>query len=524
MDPRTVRLISGLAVFMMIICVTSVGLSLDDTDGVTWSETADVNAGSHSAKVGETKTIDISSSFTDPQTKTHYYKAYSIKSNNLPSWATLSVTGVNSSGCDLADITFAIKLAPTATASSSDYKFTIELTGKQGAMADVRTTFNVTVNLTALSAGTPVTSVSISGSTSVNMGSTITLTATTGPTNATDRGVTWSITSGGSYATISSQSSTSTGGTCVLKGVSEGSVTIKATANDGSGKSATKTITVKDPTVYVTSISISGSSTIDIGDTATFTATTSPSSATDRHVTWTITSGSSRVSIMSETDTSTGGRIVLEGLSEGSVTIKATANDGSGKSATKTITIELPEYYYYLKYDANGGTGAPSNQSQVANDTESNLRFTISSQEPTRTGYTFLGWATSSGATTAQYKPGASVYVDYNDLTLYAVWKQSTINFTSSQGNVTITTGMQFMYSPSTNVSGCTFSVSGADWLSVSGGTISGTPASTGTFTVNVTASASGYSPATQTFTITVISQLIPTNGPQNGVTVYVLE
>ena len=54
--------------------------------------------------------------------------------------------------------------------------------------------------------------------------------------------------------------------------------------------------------------------------------------------------------------------------------------------------------------------------------------------------------------------------------------------------------------------------------VSVSGNTISGTPTSAGSFTVTVTASLSGHVSDTQTFTISVVSQLAYTNTPSNGV------
>ena len=42
---------------------------------------------------------------------------------------------------------------------------------------------------------------------------------------------------------------------------------------------------------------------------------------------------------------------------------------------------------------------------------------------PTRADKVFAGWATSSGASTAQYQPGDSISVDIGDsVTLYAVW------------------------------------------------------------------------------------------------------
>lgn len=59
------------------------------------------------------------------------------------------------------------------------------------------------------------------------------------PSNTTHRGVTWSITSGGQYATINSQ-----GKLTVLGGASSASVTIQATSTYNQLITATKTITV----------------------------------------------------------------------------------------------------------------------------------------------------------------------------------------------------------------------------------------------------------------------------------------
>ncbi len=75
---------------------------------------------------------------------------------------------------------------------------------------------------------------------------------------------------------------------------------------------------------------------------------------------------------------------------------------------------------YMISYDANGGTGAPAAQTiDIAKNA------TISSVKPTRTNYTFLGWATSATATKATYSPSAS-YTAKKSVTLYAVWKAST--------------------------------------------------------------------------------------------------
>ena len=71
---------------------------------------------------------------------------------------------------------------------------------------------------------------------------------------------------------------------------------------------------------------------------------------------------------------------------------------------------------YTVSYNANGGSGAPSSQTKTKG-----IALTLSGTKPTRSGYTFLGWATSAGATSASYQPGGS-YTANASVTLYAVW------------------------------------------------------------------------------------------------------
>ena len=74
---------------------------------------------------------------------------------------------------------------------------------------------------------------------------------------------------------------------------------------------------------------------------------------------------------------------------------------------------------YSVKYNANGGSGAPAAQTKYFKHT-----LALSNTEPTRDDYTFLGWTTSSNSTTVTYKPGEEYKVDAA-LTLYAVWKSN---------------------------------------------------------------------------------------------------
>lgn len=89
--------------------------------------------------------------------------------------------------------------------------------------------------------------------------------------------------------------------------------------------------------------------------------------------------------------------------------------------ATVSGSETVPKPTYTVKYDANGGSGAPGNQTKTWG-----TNLTLSSVKPTRAGYNFLGWATSSTATTATYQPGGS-YTTNAGTTLYAVWQVATL-------------------------------------------------------------------------------------------------
>lgn len=90
--------------------------------------------------------------------------------------------------------------------------------------------------------------------------------------------------------------------------------------------------------------------------------------------------------------------------------------DSGGYKMGWMSTSALPKTAYTVSYNANGGSGAPSAQTKTHG-----VALTLSSTVPTRTGYTFVGWSTSSSATSANYAPGASYTADAN-LALYAVW------------------------------------------------------------------------------------------------------
>ena len=116
------------------------------------------------------------------------------------------------------------------------------------------------------------------------------------------------------------------------------------TKSDGSGKSydGSDSIKVKeditlyaqwteDTATYVDSITVNGSSSVVINKTTVMTAVISPTDATNTSVTWSVSSGTGSATIDSSG--------VLTGVSNGTVTVKATAKDGSAVSGTKEVTV-----------------------------------------------------------------------------------------------------------------------------------------------------------------------------------------
>ena len=96
-------------------------------------------------------------------------------------------------------------------------------------------------------------------------------------------------------------------------------------------------------------------------------------------------------------------------------------------SAPSDQAINVIEKYdfrpiYNINYDANGGQNAPKSQIKIYKD-----NLTLTTDEPTRPTYKFLGWSTSSKSITAEYKAGDSYNPGTNeevkDVILYAVWK-----------------------------------------------------------------------------------------------------
>ena len=158
------------------------------------------------------------------------------------------------------------------------------------------------------------------------------------PVNTTHKAVKWSVDSvtGGTGSAII----TSAG---VLTGKSAGDVNVIATATDGSGIIGNKTITII-PQVKVTKIIVSASTSspygiITNGGTLQMNATIEPNIATNQAVTWSVEKigdAGTKMTGNAIIDSSTG---ILTAISDGTVTVKATAKDGSGSVGSEVVTI-----------------------------------------------------------------------------------------------------------------------------------------------------------------------------------------
>ena len=159
---------------------------------------------------------------------------------------------------------------------------------------------------------------------SLEEGECATLVATVCPKNATNRSVNWSSSNTG-VATVR-------GG--IVTAISKGTARITATAADGSGKSASCTVSVTGDTL-VTSVYVNPNPyTMVTGKSTYLRATVCPSNATNKCVTW--SSANTNVATVN----SVSGLVYAQ--KPGTTKIYATAQDGSGVVGKCSLTVIRP--------------------------------------------------------------------------------------------------------------------------------------------------------------------------------------
>ncbi|WEK55043.1 MAG: Ig-like domain-containing protein [Candidatus Cohnella colombiensis] len=182
---------------------------------------------------------------------------------------------------------------------------------------------------------TAVASIAVKGqgdaATITTHGGTLQMSADVSPSDADDKTITWSVVNGTGSATISPSG--------MLTAVANGTVTVIATANDGSSVTGSTTITISGQIVLVNSVSVTGAGGATIiatkDGTLQISATVLPANATNKLVSWTVVNTDNSVTDLA-TINSVG---LLSAVKDGTVKVVATANDGSNVTGTLTITI-----------------------------------------------------------------------------------------------------------------------------------------------------------------------------------------
>jgi uncharacterized protein YjdB len=151
------------------------------------------------------------------------------------------------------------------------------------------------------------------------------MTNTIAPTNASNKKVVWSVVNGTGSATIDASGK--------LVPLSVGTVTVVVKPEDNTALSASKEIIITNTDIKISSITITSPSgfALNFDERLQLNYTFEPYNASNNGVIWEVIPGTGAASIDNKG--------LLTAASKGTVTVKATAKDGSGISALQTITI-----------------------------------------------------------------------------------------------------------------------------------------------------------------------------------------
>jgi uncharacterized protein YjdB len=263
--------------------------------------------------------------------------AGSIDSINVDKGTLQMSAAVYPAGADFQDVTWSVENVTGAATISATGLLSAVNNGTvlvKAAATDTSGVFGtLEITLTNQTDIILVDSIYVYGTDTVSIidvdGGTLQLFATVFPATADNDTIVWSVEDGTGEATISE--------TGLLTAVANGTVTAKATAQDGSQVVGTLVVTISNQievieveTIIVTS---EGSATsIDTnGGTLQMYANVLPEEADDKTVTWSVSSLTGDATI-SETG-------LLTAVADGEVQVKATANDGSGVEGTMIIDI-----------------------------------------------------------------------------------------------------------------------------------------------------------------------------------------
>lgn len=174
----------------------------------------------------------------------------------------------------------------------------------------------------------PVTRISLSKKATMYTGKKLTLKAKVNPANASNKALTWKS-SNTKIAKVASNG--------VVTGVKAGTVKITATAKDGSRKSATCTVTVRQS---VSKITLSKTNVVlpKKGSSYNVRVTVAPKNAYNKNVA--VKSANTKVVKVSASTVKSGKTVKITAVKKGTTKVAFTAKDGSKKSATCKVTVK----------------------------------------------------------------------------------------------------------------------------------------------------------------------------------------
>lgn len=113
---------------------------------------------------------------------------------------------------------------------------------------------------------------------------------------------------------------------------------------------------------------------------------------------------------------------------------KVSTSQPEGRYVSSVTFSILPNVASYaINFDKNT-TADVQNFPTTQNGIVSPEVITLAGNNPSRSGYIFLGWSEDSAATAATFTSGASVYlnqsIDNSNITLYAIWQEIVFNYT----------------------------------------------------------------------------------------------
>ena len=175
--------------------------------------------------------------------------------------------------------------------------------------------------ITVAAEAIPIESITVNGTTPIEVGNTEQFSVTYNPTDTTEVGVVWTS-SNQNVATVNSSG--------LVTAISAGTATIMATSIHRQVVAGTKVVTITPQVIAITGLSITGGTTMDNGSTLQLGIAYTPSNTTQQGVAW---------SSSDETKATVNSNGLVTAIAEGAVVITATSTINGTISDTHNVTI-----------------------------------------------------------------------------------------------------------------------------------------------------------------------------------------